>query len=487
MKVGLILSLFDQYKSVGFKAKHAKRVYGYFLPLGIAHLAAILKRDGHDVAVLDPCPLSMDFKEIVEWIGNQQLDVLGISTLTHASKNAYSIAQLCKERFPDLPVVLGGTHCTVFPDTVMSDCPAVDVAVLGEAEERITTIMEALVAKSELESIPGLIYRDAGGQIRFTGKPPLQTDLDTLPFPARELFDPALYCPFPDQVRKTPVANLMTSRGCPWRRCKFCFEGGKFMPPYRRRSPESVMGELRSAYALGYRGAAFWDDNFCVNDKWVKSMCRLLRESGLGFTWSCCARVNTLTEAMIQEIKAAGCFTIYFGFESGDQATLDLIDKGTTLDQAREAVAACRKAGIESRGSFILGMPGDTPELAEKSIAFSRELDLDSVKFMLYTPEPGTGLYEIAKDKGQFLGGDFQGSLSRATYLPACRVFQRGGIGAFGGQGQPVLLFSPEVHLEKAAFLEKLARFNEVLGWIPAVAQLAPAVDNTVAGIRAKA
>jgi len=419
MKVVLVLAPFDQLKAAGFQSSRVKRVYGYSMPLGIAYLAAILKQAGHDVSVLDPCPDNLSINEIADWILLQRPDVLGISTLTHMSQQAYNLASEAKRRMPVIPIVLGGAHCTRFPESVMSKCSDIDVVVIGEAEGRIVALVEALERGNGLGSIPGLIFKEEKtGEIQDTGAPPQAKDLDRLPFPERSLFDHTKYYPFPDQVRKRPVTNLITSRGCPWRKCKFCFEGGKYMPRYRRRSPENVIEELIDVKEQGFKGVAIWDDNFCVSEKWISRFCELYREHQLDLTWTCYGRVDQITEQMVRDISSAGCFSIYFGFESGDQSILDFIQKGTTLDQARKAVAACRRAKLEVRGSFILGMPGDTPELAEKSIRFARELDLDFVKFMLYTPEHGTELYEVAMNCGRIVNEGFLGSLTRATYVP---------------------------------------------------------------------
>ncbi|MBU1180098.1 B12-binding domain-containing radical SAM protein [Patescibacteria group bacterium] len=389
------------------------------MPLGIAGLASVLERAGHEVAILDPCPLQLTIEEIVGWIKKENPDILGISALTHVSKNAYAIADMFKKEMPDISIIMGGSHCTIFPYRVMKECSSIDVVVIGEAEERITQLADAVAKRSGLREIKGLIYRDFNSkEVVETGPPDIQKNLDLFPFPARHLFRNDLYTPFPDQIRKTPVTNVMTSRGCTWKRCKFCFEGGKFMPVYRRRSPENIIEELKQIRNMGFNGFAFWDDNFCSSEMWVGRVCDLLKQEKLELTWTCYGRANTITEKMVYDLKSAGCFSIYIGFESGNQKILDLVQKGTTLDEARKAVKLCRRAGIEVRGSFILGLPGDTPETAQESIDFAKELDLDFVKFMLYTPEQGTELYDIAVNSGQIIDRGFQGSLTKATYLP---------------------------------------------------------------------
>ena len=227
---------------------------------------------------------------------------MGISALTHTAKNAYALAEAVKKELPDLPIIMGGSHCTVWPNLAIEECPAIDVSVIGEAEERILPLVEAVVKKSGLQNIKGLIFRDFNSkEIIETGPPDLQRNLDLFPFPARHLFPNDLYTPYPDQIRKTPVTNVMTARGCTWRKCKFCFEGGKFMPVYRRRTPENVIAELKEIKKMGFNGFAFWDDNFCASESWVSSICDLLRKENLGLTWTCYGRSNTMTEKMVKD------------------------------------------------------------------------------------------------------------------------------------------------------------------------------------------
>ena len=417
MKVALTLAPHDQLATAGFKTG-GRKVYGYSMPLGVAYLSAVLEKAGHNVALLDPNPRGMNSAKIAEWLVAQRPDVVGISSMTHMAPAAYEVAQYAKRNMPGVPIVMGGSHCTVWPERVLPECAHIDVVAIGEGESRIAQIVESCRDEQALAKIPGLIFRAKNGEGVRTGDPVIQKDLDAIPFPARHLFDHALYLSWPDQVRKQPTTNVITSRGCSWHRCKFCFEGGRYMPPYRRRSPENVAAEFVEIKRKGFNGVSIWDDNFCVGRAWVAKLCALLREANLGVTWTCYARADTLTEEMVKDIGSVGCFSVYFGFESGDQGTLDLIDKGTTLDQMRKGVRLCHKYGVEVRGSFILGMPSDTPAIARQTIAFAKELDLDSVKFMLYTPEPGTPLHDMALQHGKVVREGFLGSLTKATYVP---------------------------------------------------------------------
>ena len=153
MKIVLLLSPFNSLSAAGFTTTSVKRIYGCSMPLGIAGLAAILEKAGHQVAVLDPCPLQLPVPEIAEWVKKEKPDVLGISALTHTAKNAYAVAEAVKKELPDLPIIMGGSHCTVWPNLAIEECPAIDVSVIGEAEERILPLVDPVVKKSGLQNI----------------------------------------------------------------------------------------------------------------------------------------------------------------------------------------------------------------------------------------------------------------------------------------------------------------------------------------------
>ena len=131
------------------------------------------------------------------------------------------------------------------------------------------------------------------------------------------------------------------------------------------------------------------------------SFCDALQSSGLDLTWTCYARVDTMDPALLSKMKAAGCFNIFYGFETGSQELLDLVDKRIRVEDSVRVCQWTREAGIEVRGSFMLGLPGETPELARGTIRFALELDPDYAQFCLTTPYPGTRLYEQAEQFGR--------------------------------------------------------------------------------------
>ena len=166
-------------------------------------------------------------------------------------------------------------------------------------------------------------------------------------------------------------------------------------------SPARVIAEIKHLMErYGAREISFWDDTMTIRKDWMMEFCDRLISAGVDITWTCYGHVNTITEELLFKMKKAGCFNIFYGYESGDQGLLDMVDKGTTLDRIRQVNQWTKEAGIEIRASFMLGLPGETPELARKTIDFAIELDPDYAQFSLPTPYPGTSLWHQAKNYG---------------------------------------------------------------------------------------
>lgn len=389
---------------------------GMIPALGVGYLAAAVEAAGHGAAFVDAEALNLDEAETARRVLALSPDVVGISCLTQLADAARTIAALLKEARPELPVILGAAHVTSFYDGLLADMPAVDILVPGEGEQTLVELLAALETGAPLDAVKGIIYRGPDGQAVATPMRPPLADHDLLPLPARHLYEERLYVPLPNQSRRPPMAPVMTSRGCAYGKCRFCFQGGRYAPPYRRRSPENVIGELKQLAARGVREILFWDDNFCMNEKWVLRFCDLLHAEGLDLLWRVFGRVDTVTEEMLRRMAKSGCYSIHYGLESGSQKMLDAIEKGITLDQARRAVKWARRAGLEIRGSFIIGMPGDTPEIAEETIRFACELNTDWMIFYPYHPCAGTSLgAEAEKERIVALPGS---QLHKPAYVP---------------------------------------------------------------------
>lgn len=364
-------------------------------PLGLGYLAAVMEREGHEVAIydlgLDPeREMARDVAEVVAFEPN----LIGVTAMTNNYHSAEQLIALLKKQI-GCPIVLGGPHATLFPQRLVAD-PHIDYVIYGEGEETLTDLVRTLDAHNgqpppdALSGIEGLCYSRKDEAIC---NPPraLIRDLDTLPFPARHLYDIErypLYAPNGEQM-----VTLMSSRGCPFN-CSYCFKGivGR---TYRQRSPENVIGEIRHLIdTYGFRDFYFIDDLFTMDPKRVLAITSLMSDEQLGIRWQCLARVDRVTREVLEAMHRAGCREVHFGIESGNPEILKRIDKGITLEQVRRAVAWAAEVGILVKGYFMLGLPGDTEETMRQTIDFASELELDVAMFSLTTPFPGTRLWD---------------------------------------------------------------------------------------------
>ncbi|MEA3398312.1 MAG: radical SAM protein, partial [Patescibacteria group bacterium] len=267
------------------------------------------------------------------------------------------------------------------------------------------------------KNLKGIWWKNELGKFIKNSPAEAVMDLDTILPPAYQLYDYSIYLPLPLQYKKLPVANIITSRGCPWGRCTFCFESGRASQKYRRHTPRRVVNEIKELVINhGIKEITFWDDNFLINQGWIFEFCDLLEKEKITIPWSACARVNTVTQPMLQRAKKAGLWCVFYGFETGNPELLKRIKKGATIEQARQAAKWTNELGIDVRGSFMLALPGETPEMALKTIRFASSLDIPFAQFLLTFPEWGTELYDDAIKNGKIVKS-YQGR-TKAVYIP---------------------------------------------------------------------
>ncbi|MBI3734967.1 radical SAM protein, partial [Candidatus Sumerlaeota bacterium] len=253
--------------------------------------------------------------------------------------------------------------------------------------------------------LEGLVYRDpdsgngSGPAIRRNPGHPTVQDLDSLPYPARDLLDNHLYR---SPETGNPLTVIHGNRGCP-AACVFCPAGVMSGFRVRHRSPESILGELReSVERFGIREFLFHGDTFTLNKSWLLKLCGLIKESGLKIRWGCNSRVDTIDDERAAAMRGAGCWVVAFGVETGNQEILDKLKKGAKVEQAETAVAVCKRNGLRVHTFFVIGLPWETEETLEQTYQFARKLDPDFFDFNIAYPLPGTEFYEIALAEGLF-------------------------------------------------------------------------------------
>jgi len=377
-----------------FPTKTANSQINYWQPLGTLYVASCLQRDGHTVKFYNGAFLN--HAEILEEVKNFEPEFVGVYATAFgwpkAKKTASDIRKINQKAF----ICCGGPYTVAAQEKCLLDegAESFDAVVTGEGELTVPDIVDRIQTGKGLEGVEGVVFRD-GAIITKNPPRPLITDLDTIPFPARELLgDKNLYIPPPATYKRKPVAVMLTSRGCN-RRCIYCFQLDKTRKSgIRYRSVENVLEEIEFCLKQGYREIKFLDDTFAADYDRAMQIAREIKARGLDFTWFVSACVNQVDEPLLRAFKEAGCWAILFGAESGVQKNLNAIKKGTTLEQIRKAVKAAKAAGLKVSTPFIFGIPGETYEEGLKTIEFACELDPDIANFHAITPFPGTELYD---------------------------------------------------------------------------------------------
>ncbi|MBI5246473.1 MAG: cobalamin B12-binding domain-containing protein [Elusimicrobia bacterium] len=376
-------------------------------PLGITYICGYLIKQGYGVGLLDGCALGLQYDEIIDIVKRKAPKSIGISSTTYALPKAVELARRLRDAFPDLLIVLGGAHANAVPLHAMEKYSFFDLVVFGEGEHTTAELLDAfrktaydrksfLAAAATLQAIQGIVYRDGGKIVKTPARPDIK-NLDSLPMPARQLLPREKYIPLPNQYKRTPLAHMVVIRGCPYF-CTFCdqAETGARMNT-AGRAVEDIKALVRD---YGIKEISFWDDTMSFNKSWMREFCNLLIAENLDVIWSCYAAVNTVDLPLLKLMKKAGCWNIFYGIETGNPTLMKNIGadrKNTNADRIRGIMKDTRAAGIEVRGSFMVALPGETPELAEETIKFALELDPEYAQFSATTPYPGTKLYDEIK------------------------------------------------------------------------------------------
>ena len=363
-------------------------------PLGLAYIAAVLEKQGYDIGVLDMNAhpeIAAHFRDFLE---EKRPRIVGITCLTPFYSTVLSLARKVKE-FIGVKVIVGGAHATALPEDMLAE-NAIDYVVLGEGESTMTELVDCLLnGGGSPEDIAGIAYI-RGTEYYRTEARPYTPNLDEIPFPARHLLTNGKYSS--PQFGASKVTSIITSRGCPYN-CIYCDYRYLMGLKFRRRSPHNVIAEIEECVEkYDVRYFSFRDSTFTFDEKWISDFCQLIKGKGIRINWDCNGRVSLVTDSMLREMKEAGCLLISYGVESGDQEILDFANKKTTVEQVRSAFKMTKKAGIETVGYFMIGLPGENWRTIQKTLKLASELNCKYAQFSLAIPFPGTPLYDYAKE-----------------------------------------------------------------------------------------
>lgn len=359
-----------------------------FPPLGVLYIATYAEKMGLSVKFIDSLIEGGSIEEIVTSIISESPKFVCFSIMSCQVLNALKLASKIKERNKEIKIVIGGSHIASTKDELFKYTKDVDYLMYGEAEKSFYELYNAK-NDEDLSKISGLIYK-SGDSIKINPNIPI-SNLDELPFPDLSLVKLNSYNGY--YVKSLPVATIMGTRGCMFR-CTFCDQFATMGRQFRHRSPKNIVDEIEhNLKNFGTRDIVFKDSTFTHNRGWVYEICREIMNRGLKINWACNTRVSMVDEELLKTIKGAGCYMIAFGIESGVQHVLNMMKKGTRVEQAYEAAKLCKKVGIETTGYFMVGSPGEKEEDALKTIKLAKEIDLDYASFGVTIAYPNTEMY----------------------------------------------------------------------------------------------
>ncbi len=401
-RAGFKVLLISPPLSVAKQAGSLKGIANVLPTMGIGYIASLLERHGIGVRIFDYIGEPKILEDMLKDISDASPDIIGITATILTISTSNELAEEIRNRFPGIPIIIGGPQLCSAPEKTMSSGPY-DIGVVGEGEETMLELSNAIKSGvKDFSGIRGLIIKK-DGKLVFTAPRPYIEDLDLLPPPARHLYPPLhKYNPVPASYIKKPVGLMISSRGCPYQ-CIFC-DRKVFGNKFRAHSPKYVVDEMENVINVhGAREIRFMDDTFTLDIKRVDEICDEILKRRIKVPWTCLTRVNTVNLEILKKMKKAGCWQVIYGIEAGDQRMLDIIKKGVTVEQNETGIKLAKRAGLNVRATFVFGLPGETLDTIKNTVNFAKRMNLDVVNFFTVILFPGNELYSMAKKAGKIL------------------------------------------------------------------------------------
>jgi radical SAM superfamily enzyme YgiQ (UPF0313 family) len=366
-------------------------------PLGALYVAGCLQQAGHDCRFV-----GTRGNDVIADVKRYQPDVIAFGATTGLHRHYLALNRAIREHHPHAVTLMGGPHATYFPEVIFT--PGIDVVCRGEGEDAAVELVNALDRGDDHRGIADLWVKHEG-KVYQNGARPLRRDLDSIPFPPREL----LY-EYDDALRLRPLKSFTTNRGCPFP-CSYCFNPslvehyGPGWSKVRIRSPENVVAEIEHVRRAGpLQVIGFRESIFVYNAKWLSQFGELYRRE-IGLPYYCHLRADLLTEEMVELLAWSGCHTVNLGIETAnEQLANQVLKRKIKMDKLAAGVRMLKRAGIVVFADNILGIPGGTLEDDFATLQLNIDLDVDYAAATLCTPYPGTGIADYAVEHGHFDG-----------------------------------------------------------------------------------
>ena len=386
-KISLIYCIFNSVsfgylKRTGAYIPRLPRDDNRYPPIGLLYLASVLRKENFDVSLIDISFLQDSVEEAAYMIGKDKPLVAGIYVSSFGLYLAKMLISKVRILSPQTRIVVGGPH--VHSEPACIEYLNADFGIVSDGEFAFPNLIKALINKAPIDGIPNVVRMvNSGVHIN-----PIEVinDLDSIPFPARELWPHKIFSP----RISGKIATMVSSRGCRFN-CSFC--ASVYRGTYRARSVENIIDELKLLEGQGFCHVDFVDDNMSLDMVRMEDLCNTIIREKLKIRWECMSRIDCVEKGLLRLMKRANCMQIKYGIESGSERVRNML-MGKNIEDSRikQVIRETKKAGILSLGFFLLGMPGESYEEANKTLQFSREIDSDYVEFRYVTLLPGSAL-----------------------------------------------------------------------------------------------
>jgi radical SAM superfamily enzyme YgiQ (UPF0313 family) len=383
-------------------AGDVSRIANIMPPIGLASIAACLERRGIRTAVIDCYARPGSDRAIRERLLSERPALIGLSCTTSGFLDGIRIAEMARATLPGIRTVFGGPHVSALKESLFPRFPAMDFAVVGEGEETLAELAER--GGEDPSGVRGIVFREGGdGPARFTGRREREIELDTLPFPAYGKLDgfPHSYMLPLFNYPRVPNTSCISSRGCPYS-CSYC-DRSVFGRSFRFNSAEYLYEHLRHLKErFGVRHVNFYDDQFTFDRGRIEEFARRMIDRPLRMTFNCIVRAEHIDREMVRLMKAAGCWMMNLGIETGDSGLLAAHRRHADLDRTGRAIRTIKEAGIRTKGLLMMGLPGETEESVRRSMDYVFSHPIDDFNLTKFTPFPGSPIYEKIRSLGDF-------------------------------------------------------------------------------------
>ena len=388
---------------------------GLDYPKWLAYATGILEKS-HEVRLVDAPAMKLNKEDIITDATKYQPDLVIVESNFSSLSNDISVAASLKDSTKSKTVFVGPPASQFSRQILQND--GIDIVARYEYDFTIKDIAEAIEAGDELVEVKGISYKKNGKTFHNQDREfSSSEDLDKMPF-VSEIYNKHLNIRdyFLSQSLY-PEIQIFTGRGCP-NKCTFCSWPVTLMgKKYRSRSAENIADEFEYVQEElpEVKEIFIEDDTFTINKKLVKAFCEEVKRRKIDVAWSCNARAN-LDYTTMKAMKDAGCRLLIVGYESGCDDMLQNIKKGVNTEQMKGFTKEAKKARLMIHGDFIIGLPGETKETADKTLKFIKELKPNILQVAVATPIPGTEFYDWVKKNGFMLVDNLEESIDENGY-----------------------------------------------------------------------